>query len=150
MRTFTSLEELAGAAGEDLGSTDWLEITQERVDLFADATDDHQWIHVDAERAAAGPFGGTVAHGFLTLSLLPYFAAQLFDVQTPGARLNYGLNKVRFPSPVRVGARVRALGQVAEVADVPAGKQLVTRYTIEIDGEQKPACVAEMVTLLLG
>ena len=108
MRTFTSLDELAGAAGEDLGSTDWLEVSQDRVDLFADATDDHQWIHVDAERAAAGPFGGTIAHGFLTLSLIPFFASQLFDFETPGARLNYGLNKVRFPNPVKVGARVRA------------------------------------------
>jgi acyl dehydratase len=150
MRTFTSLDELAGAAGEDLGSTDWLEVTQDRVGLFADATDDHQWIHVDAERAAAGPFGGTVAHGFLTLSLIPYFASQLFDFATPGARLNYGLNKVRFPNPVKVGARIRASAQVAEVSDVPAGKQMVTRYTIEIEGESKPACVAEMVTLLLG
>jgi acyl dehydratase len=150
MRTFTSLDELARAAGEDLGSTDWLEVTQDRVDLFADATDDHQWIHVDAERAAAGPFGGTIAHGFLTLSLIPYFASQLFDFETPGARLNYGLNKVRFPHPVRVGARVRASAQVAEVSDVPAGKQMVTRYTIEIEDEPKPACVAEMVTLLLA
>jgi acyl dehydratase len=150
MRTFTSLDELAGAAGEDLGSTDWLEVSQDRVDLFADATDDHQWIHVDAERAAAGPFGGTIAHGFLTLSLIPFFASQLFDFETPGARLNYGLNKVRFPNPVKVGARVRASAQVAEVSDVPAGKQMVTRYTIEIEGESKPACVAEMVTLLLG
>jgi acyl dehydratase len=150
MRTFTSLDELAGAAGEDLGSTDWLEVSQDRVDLFADATDDHQWIHVDAERAAAGPFGGTIAHGFLTLSLIPFFASQLFDFETPGARLNYGLNKVRFPNPVKVGARVRASAQVDEVSDVPAGKQMVTRYTIEIEGESKPACVAEMVTLLLG
>ena len=150
MRTFTSLDELAGAAGEDLGSTDWLEVSQDRVDLFADATDDHQWIHVDAERAAAGPFGGTIAHGFLTLSLIPFFASQLFDFETPGARLNYGLNKVRFPNPVKVGARVRASAQVDEVSDVPAGKQMVTRYTIEIEGESKPACVAETVVLLLS
>jgi acyl dehydratase len=150
MRTFASLDDLTDAAGEDLGSTDWLEVTQDRVDLFADATDDHQWIHVDAERAKAGPFGGTIAHGYLTLSLIPHFASQLFAFETPGARLNYGLNKVRFPSPVRVGSRIRASAQVAEVSDVPAGKQMVTRYTIEIEGEAKPACVAEMVVLLLA
>ena len=102
MRTFTDLAQLADAVGEDLGHTDWLEMTQERVDQFAEATDDHQWIHVDQERAAAGPFGGTIAHGYLTLSLIPHFSHEIFDVQTDGARLNYGLNKVRFPNPVKV------------------------------------------------
>ena len=149
MRTFTSFEEVSTAVGEDLGTTDWLEVTQERVDAFADATGDHQWIHVDVERAASGPFGGTIAHGYLTLSLIPYFAPQLYEVRTPGARLNYGVNKVRFPSPVRVGARIRASAVLLEVADVPAGKQLVTRYTVEIEGQPKPACVADTVVLLL-
>jgi acyl dehydratase len=149
MRVFTTFDELAEAVGEDLGSTDWLEVTQERVDAFADATGDHQWIHVDVDRAADGPFGGTVAHGYLTLSLIPQFTPQLFELETPGAKLNYGVNKVRFPNPVKVGRRIRASAQIAEVTDVPAGKQLVTRYTIEIEDESKPACVAETVVLLL-
>ena len=150
MRVFTTIDELGDAVGEDLGTTAWLEVTQERVDAFADATDDHQWIHVDVERAKAGPFGGTIAHGYLTLSLIPRFSTELFRLDTPGPRLNYGLNKVRFPNPVKVGARIRAAAQIAEVSDVPAGKQMVTRYTIEIEGEEKPACVAETVVLLLG
>jgi acyl dehydratase len=150
MRTFTTTDEVSAAVGEDLGTTDWLEITQERVDAFADATGDHQWIHVDVERATAGPFGGTIAHGYLTLSLIPQFTPQLFELETPGAKLNYGVNKVRFPHPVRVGSRIRATAQVVDVSDVPAGKQMVTRYTVEIEGEAKPACVAETVVLLLG
>ena len=150
MRVFTTFDELAGAVGEDLGSTDWLEVTQERVNAFADATGDHQWIHVDVEQARSGPFGGTIAHGYLTLSLIPQFTPQLFSLETPGAKLNYGVNKVRFPNPVRVGSKIRATAEIAEVTDVPAGKQMVTRYTIEIDGESKPACVAETVVLLLA
>jgi acyl dehydratase len=150
MRTFTSLEELSDVVGEDLGPSDWLEVTQERVDAFADATGDHQWIHVDVDRASKGPFGGTIAHGYLTLSLIPRFAPELFEISTPGARLNYGVNKVRFPSPVRVGSRIRAAARIVEVSDVPAGRQLLTRYTVEIEGEPKPACVAETVVLLLA
>ncbi len=149
MRTFTSFDQLSDAIGEDLGTSSWLEITQERVDAFADATGDHQWIHVDVERAKDGPFGGTIAHGYLTLSLIPQFNAELLSLETPGAKLNYGVNKVRFPHPVRVGSRVRATAQIAEVSDVSAGKQLVTRYTVEIEDEDKPACVAETVVLLL-
>ncbi len=150
MRTFTTFEQLGEAVGEDLGTTAWLEITQDRVDAFADATDDHQWIHVDVERARQGPFGGTIAHGYLTLSLIPHFAPELFSLETPGPRLNYGVNKVRFPHPVKVGARIRARAQIDSLVDVAAGKQLVTRYTVEIEGESKPACVAETVALLLG
>ena len=150
MRVFTSFDQLSDAVGEDLGTTDWLEITQDRVDAFADATGDHQWIHVDVDRAKEGPFGGTIAHGYLTLSLIPQFTPQLFSLETPGARLNYGVNKVRFPHPVKVGSRIRATAQILEVSDVPAGKQMVTRYTIEIEDESKPACVAETVVLLLG
>jgi acyl dehydratase len=150
MRTFTSTDQLSDAVGEDLGTTEWLEITQDRVDAFADATGDHQWIHVDVERAKEGPFGGTIAHGYLTLSLIPQFTPELFEIDTPGAKLNYGVNKVRFPNPVKVGKRIRATAQIAEVSDVPAGKQLVTRYTLEIEDESKPACVAETVVLLLG
>jgi acyl dehydratase len=149
MRVFRTFDELAEAVGDDLGTSDWLELTQERVDAFADATGDHQWIHVDVPRAKESPFGGTIAHGYLTLSLIPQFTAQIFALETPGAKLNYGVNKVRFPNPVRVGARIRATAGLVEVNDVPAGKQLVLRCVIEIEGESKPACIAETVVLLL-
>ena len=150
MRTFTSFDDLTAAVGEDLGASDWLTIEQERVDAFAEATGDHQWIHVDVPRATAGPFGGTIAHGYLTLSLVPYLGSQVVAFDTPGAKLNYGANKVRFPHPVLVGKRIRAHVALADVADLPAGKQLTIRYTIEIDGESKPGCVAETVVLLLA
>ncbi len=150
MRTFTSLEELTDAAGEELGTSDWLEIDQDRVNLFADATKDHQWIHVDLERAETGPFGGTVAHGYLTLSLIPWFGSQVFALETPGARLNYGLDKVRFPHPVTVGSRLRAHVTLDTVEDIPTGKQLRMTYVLEIEGETKPACVAQTVVLLIG
>ncbi|CAA9364387.1 MAG: Acyl dehydratase [uncultured Nocardioidaceae bacterium] len=149
MRVITSFDELTKAVGDELGTTEWLEVTQERVDAFAEATGDHQWIHVDVERARSGPFGGTIAHGYLTLALIPQFMPQLLSLETPGARLNYGVNKVRFPSPVKVGARVRGTATIADVSDVPAGKQMVTRWVIEVEGEDKPACVAETVVLLL-
>jgi acyl dehydratase len=149
MRVFHSLADLDAAVGEELGPTEWLTISQDRVNTFADATGDHQWIHVDVSRAAAGPFGGTIAHGYLTLSLLPMLASQLFHIDTMGAKLNYGINKVRFPSPVPVGSSIRARATIVAVTDVPAGKQLVTRYVIEIEDTEKPACVAETVVLLL-
>ena len=149
MRVFSSLDEVSAAAGEELGSSEWLTIDQERVNVFADATGDHQWIHVDVERAKDGPFGGTIAHGYLTLSLVPYLGSQVLSFETPGARLNYGTNKVRFPHPVLVGKRIRAHVALADVADLPKGKQATLRYTIEIEGETKPACVAETVVLLL-
>ena len=150
MRTFTTFDELTAAVGEDLGASDWLEITQDRVDAFADATGDHQWIHVDVEKAKDGPFGGTIAHGYLTLSLVPFLGSQVFSLETPGAKLNYGVNKVRFPTPVRVGSRVRAHVAMGEVTDLPTGKQMLLKYVIEIEGEDKPACVAETVVLLLA
>jgi acyl dehydratase len=150
MRTFTSLDELTSAVGETLGTSDWLEIDQERVDQFAEATGDHQWIHVDVERAEAGPFGGTIAHGYLTLSLIPLLGSQVFSLDTPGAKLNYGVNQVRFPHPVRVGKRVRNTVTVNEVTDVPAGKQLTLGHTIEIEGETRPACVAETISVIYG
>jgi len=148
-RLITGLDELRTLVGEHLGYSDYLEITQERVDAFADATGDHQWIHVDVERATAGPFGGTIAHGYLTLSLIPMLGAQVFALETPGAKLNYGVNKVRFPSPLPVGSRIRAHVKVVDVADVPAGKQVTFGWAIEIEGGTKPACVAETVVLLL-
>lgn len=150
MRVFKTFDEVSAAAGEELGTSEWLQIDQERVNAFADATGDHQWIHVDVDRAASGPFGGTIAHGYLTLSLIPQFGAQIFSFETPGAKLNYGVNKVRFPNPVRVGSKVRAIATLAEVTDIPAGKQLVTKFVLEIEGEDKPACVAETVVLLLS
>jgi acyl dehydratase len=149
MRVFTSLDDVDAAAGEELGTSEWVTIEQSRVDQFAEATGDHQWIHVDVERAKDGPFGGTIAHGYLTLSLVPWLGSQVFSFETPGAKLNYGANKVRFPNPVLVGKRIRAVVALGEVADVKAGKQATIRYTIEIEGEAKPACVAETVVLLL-
>jgi acyl dehydratase len=150
MRVFTTFEEIEAAAGEEIGTSDWVEITQERVDQFADATDDHQWIHVDQEKAEAGPFGGTIAHGYLTLSLIPWLGSKVFSVETEGAKLNYGLNKVRFPNPVPVGARVRATITVGQITEIPAGRQLTMKCVIEIEGQDKPACVAETVVLLLA
>jgi acyl dehydratase len=149
MRVFTTFEEIETAAGEEIGTTDWVEITQERVNQFADATGDHQWIHVDEERAKGGPFGGTIAHGYLTLSLVPWLGSTLFSLQTPGAKLNYGVNKVRFPNPVLVGSRIRLKVTINAVTDIPTGKQLTVGHVIEIEGQDKPACVAETVVLLL-
>ncbi|QYN17763.1 MaoC family dehydratase [Amycolatopsis sp. DSM 110486] len=150
MRVFTNVDEFAAAAGERLGESEWLTVTQERVQQFADATDDHQWIHLDTEKAAAGPFGTTIAHGFLTLSLLPHFGSQVYRVDGLKMGINYGLNKVRFPHPVKVGAKVRGSADLLEVTDVPGGKQAVVRWTVEIDGEAKPACVAEFVARMIA
>jgi acyl dehydratase len=142
MTTTVAYDDVAGLAGTDLGWTDWLEITQERVNLFADATDDHQWIHVDPERAKDGPFGGAIAHGFLTLSLAVKFWSELFDVTGVTTRVNYGLDKVRFVSPVKVGARVRMNAVIDEVTEVRGGYQFAVDQTIEIEGADKPALVA--------
>ena len=150
MRTLDGADGLKAAVGEVLGSSEWLEIDQARVDQFAEATGDHQWIHVDVERAKEGPFGGTIAHGYLTLSLVPYLGSTVFALETPGAKLNYGVNKVRFPHPVPVGSSIRATATIAEATEVPAGKQMITRYVIEIEDVAKPACVAETVVLLLN
>lgn len=150
MRTFSTFEEIESAAGEEVGTSEWVEITQERVDQFADATGDHQWIHVDVEKARSGPFGGTIAHGYLTLSLVPWLSAQVIDLQTSGAKLNYGVNKVRFPNPLLVGSRVRLVATVGAITEVPAGRQLTLKYVVEIEDQDKPACVAETVVLLLA
>ncbi len=148
-RTFTSVDELRDAIGDDLGSGDWLEITQDRVNQFADATGDHQWIHVDVERAKEGPFGAPIAHGYLTLSLLPLLAGGIFTVEGPKLVINYGLNKVRFPNPVPVGSRIRANAVITSVEETPVGVNVVVRNTVEIDGVDKPACVAENVRVLV-
>ena len=145
MRTFESIDDFASAVGQEIGVSEWHTITQEQVNTFADATMDHQWIHVDVERAAQGPFGGPIAHGFLTLSLLPHLASKTYQVANVRMGINYGLNKVRFPQPVAVGAKVRGRAELVDATDVPGGKQFVTRWTIEIDGVEKPACIAEFV-----
>jgi acyl dehydratase len=144
-RVFASVDELRASVGEQLGPTDWREIDQKRIELFADATDDHQWIHVDPERAAQGPFGSTIAHGFLTLSLVSSLAAELYRVEGVRMAVNYGVNKVRFPAAVPVGSRLRATAKVAEVAEAGGGVQLVAQVTIEREGGEKPVCVAETV-----
>ena len=142
MTTTVAYADVAGLAGTDLGYTEWLEITQERGDTFADATGDHQWIHTDPERAKDGPFGGPIAHGFLTLSLAVTFWSELFDVEGVSTKVNYGLDKVRFISPVKVGARVRMTAVIAEVTEVAGGYQFGVDQTIEIEGGPKPAVVA--------
>jgi acyl dehydratase len=135
--------------GTEIGVSDWMEITQDRVDAFAAATDDHQWIHVDRERAAASPFGGTIAHGFLTLSLTVALSAQVpLDVGSPMMGINYGLEKVRFPAPVPVGSRIRARVGLVAVTDVEGGIQINRQVTIEVEGTEKPAMVAETVSRL--
>jgi acyl dehydratase len=148
-RVFTDVAEIEAAVGEDLGTTDWVAITQPVVDTFAEVTGDHQWIHIDVERAARSAFGGTIAHGYLTLSMLPAFAAQLYTIDTGSARLNYGLGKVRFPAPVPVGSKVRATPRFAAVQHVPAGSQVVVSWTVEADGVERPVCVAESITLVV-
>ena len=133
--------ELPTLVGRDLGFSEYRMVTQEQVNTFADATDDHQWIHVDPERAASGPFGAPIAHGFLTLSLAIAFWTELLEVDGVTTKVNYGLDKVRFPAPVTVGSRIRMSAVVAEVAEVPGGYQLAVDQTIEIDGSMKPAVV---------
>ncbi|MEU6949683.1 MULTISPECIES: MaoC family dehydratase [unclassified Streptomyces] len=145
-RIFTSAEELRAAVGEPLGHSDWLEIEQKRIDLFADATGDHQWIHVDPEQAASGPFGKTIAHGYLTLSLLPTLVPQIMRVEGMKMGLNYGTNKVRFPSPVPVGSRLRAGAVLTEVTEAGGGVQVTATVTVEREGGDKPVCVAESVS----
>ncbi|MGA8113654.1 MAG: MaoC family dehydratase [Actinocatenispora sp.] len=148
MRIIESADELLAATGSELGASGWHLVDQARVDAFAEITGDHQWIHVDPDRAADGPFGGTVAHGFLTLSLLPVLVSEIQRV--PGARLavNYGLNRVRFPAPLRTGSRVRATATLldAQRVDGDGGVQCVTRVSVEGEGAPKPCCVAELVT----
>lgn len=150
MRTFRSIADFAEQEGERIGTSDWVEIDQERVMTFADATDDHQWIHTDPERAAAGPFGGPIAHGFLTLSLLPALHRRTYAIDGVRMGINYGLEKVRFPAPVPVGARIRATVQLASVVEIEGGIQAVLRTTIEREGGDKPVCVAESVSRYLG
>lgn len=150
MRILNDSKEIAEAAGEELGVSEWVEISQDRIDLFADATGDRQWIHVDPERAAHGPFGTTVAHGYLTLSMLPFLGAQVYAFAGNLARVNYGLNKVRFVTPVRVGSKVRNRVELLEVEEIEKGQRATLQHTVEIKGGDKPACVAETVVLLMA
>jgi acyl dehydratase len=144
--TVHGLAELKALAGTDLGAGGWLEVTQDRIDTFADATGDHQWIHVDVERAAAGPFGGTIAHGYLTLALLIPLWTDLLRIEGIGMAVNYGLNKVRFPAPVPAGAKVRLAARLGAVEDVgPRTVQAVVDLTLELEGSDKPAVVAQAV-----
>ncbi|MFC7260470.1 MULTISPECIES: MaoC family dehydratase [Streptomyces] len=144
--TVNGLDELKKLAGSDLGTSEWIEITQERINTFADATGDHQWIHVDPEKAAEGPFGAPIAHGYLTLSLFIPLFTELLDVEGVSTKVNYGLNKVRFPSPVKAGSRIRLVAKLASVEDVPGGVQIAVDGTIEIDGGQKPAAVLQSLS----
>lgn len=146
MRVFQDVAALRGAIGEVLGPGPSILVDQARIQAFADATEDHQWIHLDAERAAAGPFGGTIAHGYLTLSLLPALASSLYRVEGVLMGVNYGLNKVRFPSPVRSGSAVSATLRIDSVEDFPGGAQVVATVTVAAEGNDKPCCVAESVS----
>lgn len=148
MRTFSTPHDLKDAVGEEVGVSDWFDITQERVNTFAEATDDDQWIHVDPVKAAEGPFGTTIAHGYLTLSLLAPLMQQTYRVDQRKMGVNYGLNKVRFPSPVPVGSRVRARNTLQAVEDVSGGVQATFVVTVEREGADKPACVAEALVRL--
>ena len=138
--------ELKEAVGRRLGESDWLLIDQSRINLFADATGDHQWIHVDEERAKQGPFGCTIAHGYLTLSLVNLFLPQIVDVQGISMGVNYGCDKVRFPSPVKTGSRVRGVGELTQVEDVKGGVQATIRVTVEIENSERPACVVDTIS----
>ena len=147
MRTFHGLAEVEAAVGEVLGPTEWHEITQGEIQMFADATHDQYWIHTDPVRAADGPFGGTIAHGFLTLSHVPLFLSETYVIEGLQLILNYGLNKVRFPSPTPVNGRIRGHVEIAAVERGAKGSQVVSKVTVELEGSDRPVCVAEMVVM---
>jgi acyl dehydratase len=142
-KTFPRLADLQALVGQSLGCSDWLTVDQQRIDLFAQATGDHQWIHVDPERAAQGPFGSTIAHGFLTLSLLPVLSESAYEIGDARMGVNYGLNRVRFTAPVPVGSRVRAQVRLTAYTPIDGGAQLTTEVTVEREGADKPVCIAE-------
>ncbi|MGK4584309.1 MaoC family dehydratase [Kitasatospora sp. HPMI-4] len=146
MTTFASLADLSAAVGTELGTSEWHIIDQDRVNLFAEATGDHQWIHIDPDRAKDSPFGGTIAHGYLTLSLIPVLAKECYSVDGVRMALNYGSEKVRFPAPLPVGTAVRATAELLSAAEVPGGVQAVVRFTISSETGPKPHCVAETIT----
>jgi acyl dehydratase len=150
MLTISGIEELKAKVGEELGVSDWHEVTQEAVDEFAEATGDDQWIHVDPERAKETPFGGTIAHGLYTLSLGPRFSYEMFSIADIAFGLNYGYDRVRFPAPVPVGSRVRMRATLSTVDDIPGGVQIKVTQTFEVDGGEKPVCVAESLARIYG
>jgi len=150
MRVFETLEDLALAAGTELGVSEWHTVTQQEIDAFAEATGDHQWIHVDPARAAAGPFGTTVAHGFMSLALTPMLTREIYEVRGVRFAINYGANRVRFPAPLLSNAEVRARVRLETADDVPGGLQLVVHVEIEVKGGEKPCCVAELVTRFMA
>jgi acyl dehydratase len=143
--TLEGIEGLKAAVGQDLGTSGWVEVTQDQVNRFADATGDHQWIHVDVERAKAGPFGGPIAHGYLTLSLAPVLLPEVLQVSGISMGVNYGCNKVRFPSPVPVGSKLRLSAKIVDVEEVAGGAQATISCTFEVEGAPKPSCVAEVI-----
>ena len=143
-------KDLISAEGTDLGCTGWIEITQERIDLFAEATGDHQWIHTKPDKAKDGPFGKTIAHGYLTLSLTNQFLPELLQVTNISMGVNYGVNKVRFPSPVPVGSLVRAKGKIGEVTELADGVQVIVIITVEVEGSPKPACIVESISRFIN
>ncbi len=146
MRVFDTMAQMKSCVGQEIAVSDWLEMTQDRVNVFADATGDHQWIHIDPERAKNGPFGAPIAHGFLTLSLIPYFFEKALSTPSVKMGVNYGLNRVRFMAPVKVGAKIRARIKLLSWEDLPNnGAQVVSEVSIEIEGSDKPACVAETI-----
>jgi acyl dehydratase len=149
MPDFENADALKAAVGQSLGHSDWLQVEQDRINKFADATDDHQWIHVDVERARQGPFGAPIAHGYLTLSLVSHFLSQVMSVSGAKMGVNYGCNKVRFPAPVPVGSRIRGSGELVEAQEIPGGIQVVVRVSVEVEGGAKPACVADTVSRFL-
>jgi acyl dehydratase len=149
MRVFENVAEFEDAVGEHLGVSEWHKVTQEQIDLFADATGDHQWIHVDPHKAAKGPFGSTVAHGYLTVSMIPLLATQIFEVRGVRMGVNYGSNKVRFPAPVPADSRIRASAELVALTRGASGAQATVRVTVEREGSAKPACVAEVVSVLV-
>lgn len=144
--TFASVEEIVAAVGQPLGESDWLTVTQERIQLFADAVGDHQWIHVDPERARAGPFGGCIAHGYLTLSLASYFMPQIVQIENMRMGVNYGCERIRFPAPVPAGSRLRGRGELVKAELVDGGVQATIRMTMEIDGNSRPGCVVDTIS----
>ena len=150
MRRFANLEEFAASKGEHLGYSSWHQVTQQQINLFADATGDHQWIHTDPERAAAGPFGATIAQGYLTLALVNVFMPEIFQISGLAMGINFGLDKVRFPMPVRVGSRLRGGALLVDLKNSHAGKLSTVRVTVEIEGEQRPACVADTLSLYVA
>jgi acyl dehydratase len=149
MRVFADVHELKQSVGDELGESEWMTVSQDMIDRFAEATGDYQWIHVDRERAKASPFGTTIAHGFLTLSLVPRLLDKVYSVGKVAARLNYGCNKVRFTQPVPSGGRIKAKFKLLEVEDTPKGVRITSEATVALEGAERPACIAELVAVVI-